>query len=254
MNVRQYLSKTTTLILLCLTTACLAYGEDRGYSIAPDTVMPGTKADTLENTSEMMATALTARLDTTATPQYLRRVGRIQRRWNAIVPNLSIFQYAGDIGMLSIGTGWDYGGRNQWETYLMLGYTPRHNTPDEYFTLSLKETYAPWSIPLWRDARLAPLFVSLTVSTLLNGEFWVKNPDRYPSGYYSFSSKIRFHIGLGQKIRFSNLQHRSHWFKDIAFYYEVSSSDMYIFQKIRNKSIPLGDIICLAVGIQYTIF
>ena len=82
----------------------------------------------------------------------------------------------------------------------------------------------------------------------------MKNPDRYPSGYYSFSSKIRFHIGLGQKIQFSNLQRRSHWFKDVGFYYEVSSSDMYIFQKIRNKSIPLGDIICLAVGIQYTIF
>lgn len=254
MNVRQYLSKTTTMILLCLMTSCLAYGNGSGDSIATDTVMLGIKADTTDRASGIRQAALKARHDTTATPQYLRRVGRIQRGWNAIVPNLSIFQYAGGIGMLSIGTGWDYGRRDQWETYLMLGYTPRHNTPDEYFTLSLKETYTPWSIPLWRDARLAPLFVSLTVSTLLNGEFWVKNPDRYPSGYYSFSSKIRFHIGLGQKIRFSNLQNRSHWFKDIAFYYEVSSSDMYIFQKIRNKSIPLGDIICLAVGIQYTIF
>lgn len=254
MNVRQYLSKTTTLSLLCLMTVGMAYGNGREDSIATGTVMLGMKADSIESTNETMTATMTARKDTTATPQYLRRVGRIHRRWNAMVPNLSIFQYAGDIGMLSIGTGWDYGRRNQWETYLMLGYTPRHNTPDEYFTLSLKETYTPWTISLWRDARLTPLFVSLTVSTLLNGEFWVKNPSRYPSGYYSFSSKIRFHIGLGQKIRFSNLQHRSHWFKDVAFYYEVSSSDMYIFQKIRNKSIPLGDIICLAVGIQYTIF
>ena len=176
MNVRQYLSKTTTMILLCLMTSCLAYGNGSGDSIATDTVMLGIKADTTDRASGIRPAALKARHDTTATPQYLRRVGRIQRGWNAIVPNLSIFQYAGGIGMLSIGTGWDYGRRDQWETYLMLGYTPRHNTPDEYFTLSLKETYTPWSIPLWRDARLAPLFVSLTVSTLLNGEFWVKNP------------------------------------------------------------------------------
>ena len=134
------------MILLCLMTSCLAYGNGSGDSIALDTVMLGIKADTTDRASGIRPAAPKARHDTTATPQYLRRVGRIQRGWNAIVPNLSIFQYAGGIGMLSIGTGWDYGRRDQWETYLMLGYTPRHNTPDEYFTLSLKETYAPWSI------------------------------------------------------------------------------------------------------------
>ncbi|MGM9714300.1 MAG: hypothetical protein ACI3Y5_09360 [Prevotella sp.] len=251
---RQYLFKAIMLLLLCNNPACMAYGNNRTDSIATDTITLETKADTIRSMRLNSGAAQTTPYDTTATRQYLRRVGRIQRGWNAIVPNLSIFQYAGGIGMFSIGTGWDYGRRNQWETYLMLGYTPRHNTPDEYYTLSLKETYTPWAIPLWKNAQVSPLFVTLTVSTLLNGEFWVKNPSRYPSGYYSFSSKIRTHIGLGQKIRFSNLQRRSHWFKDVALYYEVSSCDMYIFQKIRNKSIPLGDIICLAVGIQYTIF
>ena len=41
MNVRQYLSKTTTMILLCLMTSCLAYGNGSGDSIATDTVMLG---------------------------------------------------------------------------------------------------------------------------------------------------------------------------------------------------------------------
>ena len=31
-------------------------------------------------------------------------------------------QYAGGMGVLSTGVGWDYGKRRQWETDVLLGY------------------------------------------------------------------------------------------------------------------------------------
>lgn len=186
--------------------------------------------------------------------RYERRVERLVSHWNAMVPNLSTLQYAGDIGMLSLGIGWDYGRRNQWETYLLFGYVPKHHTPDELWTMTVKEIYTPWTLHLGGKVHVCPLFVMLMASTTLSGEFWVSEPSRYPKGYYGFSSKIRFHVGVGQKIKICGVQRRSHWFKDLALYYEVSTCDLYVRQRFLNHSVPLGDIICLALGVQYTIF
>lgn len=186
--------------------------------------------------------------------RYERHIEHIVKRWNSLIPNLSTLQHAGDIGMLSLGIGWDYGRRNQFETYLMFGYVPKHRTPDELWTMTVKEIYTPWTLHLGGKFYACPLFVTLMASTTLSGEFWVSEPSRYPKGYYGFSSKVRFHVGVGQKFKVCGVQRRSHWFKDLAIYYEVSTCDLYVRQRFLNHSIPLGDIICLGVGLQYTIF
>ena len=186
--------------------------------------------------------------------RYEKRVDRMKRRWNNLVPNLSTLQYAGDIGMLSLGIGWDYGKRNQWETYLMLGYVPKQNGIEEMYTLTLKEIYTPWTIRINKRFGFSPLFATFMINTTLNGEFWTSEPDRYPKGYYGFSSKVRFHLGIGQKFKIFDVQKKSHWFKDMAVYYEISTCDLYIRQRVLNSYIPWEDILVLGVGIQYTIF
>lgn len=185
---------------------------------------------------------------------YERRVDRMKRGWSNIVPNLSTLQYAGDIGMVSLGVGWDYGRRNEWETYLMFGYVPKNETPKAFVTMTLKEVYTPWTIRKGKHWGFSPLFLTLMVNTTLNGEFWTSEPDRYPKGYYGFSNKVRFHIGVGQKLRLFDIQKKSRWCKDMALYYEISTCDLYVRQKFLNKYIPLKDIFVLGVGIQYTIF
>lgn len=185
---------------------------------------------------------------------YERRVKRLQKGWERIIPNLSMLQYAGDIGMISAGIGWDYGKRNEWETYIIFGYTPKDHSPSALWTFTLKEIYTPWTIRVWKNFHVCPLYATFMMNTTLNSEFWTREPDRYPQGYYGFSSRIRFHIGLGQKIKISDINRHWKWCKDMSLYYEVSSCDLYIRQKFMSSSIPLKDILCLGIGWQYTIF
>lgn len=241
MNVKPLLSNLLVAIAFIMPMATDA-----------QTSLPECSSDTIH----CVCTDTTAAADSAPAPtrQYMQHTKRRIRFWNAIIPNLSNLQYAGDIGMISMGMGWDYGKQNQWETFLMFGFTPHHHTPHTYVTMALKEMYTPWDIKVWRNIHISPLFASFTISTLLDGEFWIKNPERYPSGYYSFSTKTRFHLGIGQKVKLKNIEHKSHWLKHLALYYEVSTCDLYLINKIRNRSVPFSDIITLAIGFQATIF
>lgn len=61
------------------------------------------------------------KIDTIQTTQpeyskYDKRIHRFRKGWNSLIPTHNKIQYAGNMGMFSFGTGWDYGKRDQWET------------------------------------------------------------------------------------------------------------------------------------------
>lgn len=95
--------------------------------------------------------------------------------------------------------------------------------------------------------------MSLSVNSILHSDFWTSEPDRYPSGYYGFSSRIRFHLGIGQRFTYNIPLERRYLGRQISVYYEISTCDLYVRQKMLNGSIPLKDIIILGAGIIYTI-
>jgi len=226
-----------SLVTVACLTACLPAGAQAIADAGDCTVI---SSDSLK-------------IERLANQKYLRRLERHHRRWASLIPNKFSLQYAGDMGMLSAGIGWDYGRRNQWETHLFVGYLPKNHTPNAYWSFTLKELFIPWSIKLNDLFSIEPLYCTLFVNSILNSEFWTKEPDRYPQGYYGFSSKIRFHIGLGQKITIHIPTHRRFLADNISLYYSISTCDLYVRQKILSSSIPLKDIICLDVGLQYTI-
>ena len=56
-----------------------------------------------------------------------RYEGRVQRYRNS-VPSYSKIQMYGDMGLVSVGIGWDYGRRRQWETDVFIGIIPKYNS------------------------------------------------------------------------------------------------------------------------------
>ena len=54
------------------------------------------------------------------------------RGLNRIIPTHNILQFAGNMGLVSLGFGWDYGCRGQWETAVLLGYVPRNDGEKSY--------------------------------------------------------------------------------------------------------------------------
>ncbi len=131
---------------------------------------------------------------------YEKRIDKYQSRWNKIIPTHLKAQYAGGMGLFSIGTGWDYGKNNQWETDIFFGYLPRYSTKRAKVTFTLKQNFIPWEKRLNKKFSIEPFACGLYVNTIFDDEFWVSEPDRYPDDYYSFSTKMRFNIYLGQRI------------------------------------------------------
>lgn len=84
---------------------------------------------------------------TSQLPTYMQRIINRETRWSRLMPRIFTVQYAGGIGMFSAGIGWEYGRSKQWETHLMIGFTPKRYNYHTYWTLTLREMYnlAAWS-------------------------------------------------------------------------------------------------------------
>ena len=131
---------------------------------------------------------------------YSPGVEKYHTLWNKLIPRYGKIQYAGSMGFLSAGTGWAYGTNDQWETDLLIGIIPRYSSKRAKATLTLKQNFMPWKIRLNDQFNIEPLACGLYLNTILDNEFWVKEPEKYPSGYYGFSTKLRTNIFAGQRI------------------------------------------------------
>lgn len=187
--------------------------------------------------------------------RYDRRVGRYRRHWAALIPTHTVMQYAGNMGLLSAGIGWEYGKRQQWETELLFGFLPKYNSSRGKMTMTLKENYIPWHLTFKRWLRLDPLTCGLYCNTVFGPEFWAHQPKRYPEKYYNFlSTKLRLNVFMGQRIGVIIPHNRRKYVKNIMFFYEVSTCDLYIRAMFMDKTIKITDITSLSLGIRCQLF
>lgn len=207
------------------------------------------QADSLAVANE---TAFTAR-EMEMMQRYEQRLDRYHRFFASLVPDFARVQFAGSTGLINVGCGWAYGKRNQNETDIMFGYVPKYDKESILITFTLRQTFVPWTKPLYRDRfTFQPLSCGLFVNSVLDSEYWTREPDRYPHGnYYSFSSKIRFHIFVGQRYTVKIPAHKRYFSRQASFVWELSTCDLYIVSKAINKTLPLLDILSLSFGMKY---
>ena len=82
--------------------------------------------------------------DTDSLTRYDRRILRYRRHWDVLMPTQSVIQTCGNMGIISVGIGWDYGKRRQWETHLLFGIIPKYDSDAVKCTITLKENFIPW--------------------------------------------------------------------------------------------------------------
>lgn len=172
---------------------------------------------------------------------------RLLTAWQKMIPRYAKIQFAGGMGLLSAGVGWNYGHNKSWETEVLWGFVPTFSNDETKITMTLRENYIPWSVRLGRGWSLQPLSCGIYMNTVFDGNFWIKEPLRYPSGYYSFSTKIRTHAYLGQRISFydKKLTRRT-----MSLFYELSTCDLYIINACSNRYVRLSDILSLSFGFR----
>lgn len=183
--------------------------------------------------------------------KYDKRIHRFRRNWNRLIPTHNAIQFAGNMGMFSIGTGWDYGKRDQWETDLLFGIIPKHDSHRTKITMTLKQTYIPWSLNLNDKFSVEPLSCGIYFNTVFGHEFWVHEPSRYPEGYYGFSSKIRTHVFLGQRLTYDIDKERRFFAKSVTLFYELSTYDLILISRVTNKYLKAKDYLSLSFGLKF---
>ena len=186
--------------------------------------------------------------------KYDKRIHRYRGHWEKLIPTHTKVQFAGNMGLLSFGTGWDYGKKNQWETDVFLGFIPKYDSKRTKVTMTLKQNYMPWSLNLGRGFSTEPLTCGIYFNTVFGNEFWVHEPDRYPKGYYGFSSKIRSHIFLGQRLTYHIDPQRRYTAKSITFFYELSTCDLYLISAATNSYLRPRDYLSLSFGLKLQLF
>lgn len=184
---------------------------------------------------------------------YEKRVEKYHTFWNKLIPTHAKLQYAGSMGLLSLGAGWDYGKNNQWETDVYLGYLPKYSTKRAKATFTVKQNFIPWKTRLNNTFTLEPFACGLYVNTILDGDFWVNEPDKYPDSYYAFSTKVRFNIYIGQRLIYNIKSSKRILSRSVTFFYEISTNDLYLVSAIPNRYLKPSDYLHLSLGLKMQI-
>ena len=175
-----------------------------------------------------------------------------EKIWQHFIPDHFVTQYAGSIGIMNFGIGWDYY-RNHWETEAMGGWVPKYSSQETKPTLTLKQRYIPWRLHAYKQWDIEPLTTGMFLNTIFGDNFWHNEPDRYGGSYYGFSPKVRVHAFIGQRLRYNMPMCYNSIVKSISAYYELSTCDLYIVSAFVNNNIRLSDILSLAFGIRLEI-
>ena len=189
----------------------------------------------------------------TETNGYKNRIDRYRDLWTSLMPTYSKLQYAGGMGLINFGLGWSYGKKNQWETDAFLGFIPRYSSDNSKITMTLKQNFIPWRKELNKTLTLEPLVCGLYFNTVFSDEFWTQEPDRYPKGYYGFSTRVRTHIFAGQRLRINIPDKKRFFSRSVTAFYEISSCDFYIVSAFTNHLKP-EDYLRLSFGVKFDIF
>ena len=178
---------------------------------------------------------------------------RIRNRWNDLVPKQNKLQFAGSMGMFSGSIGWYYGKKNQWETDVFLGFIPKSKSQNLHVTFTVKETFTPWRKSINDNLEFEPLTTGIYINKIFGEYFWNKLPKKYPNGYYFWAVNTRFNVFIGQALTFK-LKKTPLSGKELSFYYELSTNDLYLISAVGNRSISAFDIMGLSLGIRYRMF
>lgn len=181
-----------------------------------------------------------------------KKLASYKSNWIRLMPDQSKLQFAGSMGMFSIGPGWYYGKRNQWETDWLIGFIPKFAESEGHLTTTIKQTYTPFRINLNGGLSFEPLTSGVYINKIFGEHFWSKLPEKYPKSYYFWAVNTRFNIFLGQSVSIKTGNKTLG--RELSFFYEFNTNDLYFISAYGNKTIGIKDIVGLSVGIKYRVF
>lgn len=175
--------------------------------------------------------------------------------WERVIPTHVKAQYAGGMGVMSVGCGWDYGRRGCWETDVMVGLLPRcYTTRAAHATFTLRQSYIPWSIRCCDRFAIEPFTCGAYLSVISGEEYWLHEPAKYPGpgSYYGFPTRLFAYLCVGQRVTLVTPD--AGMLRNVTLYYELGVHHFDIVAKATNRSLSLTDIVHFSVGLKFQLY
>lgn len=169
----------------------------------------------------------------------------IKDKIKPFIPDYVKTQFAGNIGFLSVGVGYQFL-KNHLYTELLYGYVPASiSKAKPIHTITIKNTF-PILSKNFNTIALSPI-AGFTTSLETGKNSFVILPDKYPKGYYLPNAfHLTFFIGASVHKDFVNFK----LIKGADLYFELSTVETYLWYAIKSKDVKLNDIVSSAIGIN----
>ncbi len=164
-----------------------------------------------------------------------------ERKWYS--PDYLKTQYAGNIGYISFGAGYQWW-KQKAQIDFLYGYVPQFKGNATIHTFSIKNTFRLYQFKIKQKYNLSPVF-GFSVSFEPGENSYARIPDRFPDGYYMTNS-IYGCINIGLKSTFT--LKKEHFFSAVEPYFEANTLVDYLYYNIKAQQYWEEEIWSFALG------
>jgi hypothetical protein len=161
-------------------------------------------------------------------------------------PYYAKMQYAGNMGLASVGLGKTYY-KDKLTLDFNYGYLPKEVNGSRVHTLALKSAYQ------FREHQISVFniryYAGISLNYAITDNTYLSYPDYFPSDYYN-SNAIHLNPFLGIRL---NLPEKKDTSGAIGIYVELGTVDYKIWYALANKEVKTNDIWNLCFGITTTL-
>ncbi|MCU4176159.1 hypothetical protein J1N11_13790 [Marinilabiliaceae bacterium N1Y90] len=153
-------------------------------------------------------------------------------------------QYAGGIGFMSIGFGYEI--TPTYQPALFFGYLNENfgGSKNSVLTISLKNSFYLTKKPILNCFNA---YLGLSINWGNTNNTFKALPDYYPEKYY-FQNKVHFAPFVGGELK---LDINRRYFNGFGLYVELSAFDAYLLEAIRTDYVKPHMALSMAIGVTF---
>lgn len=155
-------------------------------------------------------------------------------------------QFAGGIGFLSIGAGYE-NKRESLEGDIYYGYLPKNIGGVSIHSATAKLTWLPFNAIDLKWLQYNFLSTGILASYKFGKQYFLFDPDNYPYNYYGHPTALHLGFFIGGQLE-KSIDKKN--IKRVALYYELGTTDRELISIFTNSSLKANEILNLAVGVK----
>ncbi|WP_343330157.1 hypothetical protein [Polaribacter staleyi] len=163
------------------------------------------------------------------------------------VPDYVKAQFAGNIGLFSVGAGYQLFDKVLY-TELLYGFVPKSaSKADDIHLITIKNTFPLFRKKIGDNLTLTPIAGIATTLDIGTTSFTTL-PKKYPEGYYVPTA---IHFTLFGGVMLHKDFKKSKLFKGVDFYAELGTVETYLWYALATKEVDLVDVFSTSIGVNF---